>query len=166
MPELKLSASELKISITRTQDLGNRAYDLSTTTKHLKALEIRVSVPELEANCRTKLLQQEMGDWLNWGTPVQSIAARPFPAWTPPSVLNPFNPLHLGSTPFNEGSARAAILNPSVLIRQWILLFLQDSGPRCCLRTKEVSKPKCIAQCQDALEIRSRSVSLSLPDDV
>ena len=65
MPELKLSASELKISITRTQDLGNRAYDLSTTTKHLKALEIRVSVPELEANGRTKLLQQEMGDWLN-----------------------------------------------------------------------------------------------------
>ena len=45
-----------------------------------------------------------MGDLLNWGTPVQPIATRPFPAWTPPSLLNPFNPLHLGSTPFNEGS--------------------------------------------------------------
>ena len=65
IPELKLSASELKTSTTRTQDLGNRAYDLSTTTKHLKALEIRVSVPELETNCKTKLSQQQMADLLN-----------------------------------------------------------------------------------------------------
>ena len=94
----------IKFLNTWTQTLGNRAYDLSTTTKHLKALGIRVSVPELETNCRTKLLQQQMGDLLKWGTPVQSIATRPFPAWTPPSLLNPFNLLHLGSTPFNEGS--------------------------------------------------------------